>query len=333
MSTKQVHDRRTCERTHLLHGSESINVSNDESRRRSSSNISPFTAYLFVFFSAILQSLRAFSLHIAVAFLKVPVSLSCFIVSITFVVICVSHISIFNLWSILKLPRSIYIRIFFIGTLGALALYTAGIALSLIPVGNVITIQALAPSISSVLAIIFLNDKMSMTDFLILFVNVTGVTLVAQPSVAEGGKSAIGALAALMVAFFSSTIYTLVRKMGTRVNYILNNLSLGIMGVILSFFMVTKEEAVLLFENKFGTAVVLFAACIGCLTQSFIFRGMQVVRPGLGLVVRSINVPVTILLGAFFLDERLTWMSFVGSILVLISISAIGCNQYFKEKA
>lgn len=295
--------------------------------------ISVFSAYGFVFFAAILQALRAFSFHVAEHFLGFPASTAVLISSVVYIIFCFGYIAIFNLWSSFNLPNDQVLRLGLRGFLAASTVYLNNIALKYIPVGNSMTILALAPAMTSVLAAQFLHDSLSFRDIAILLVNIGGVALVAQPSVADGGGEAFGVMMAVLAAVSSSVGFILVKKMGVQVHFILIPLSIGFNGLFLALLFMRGNDYALLWKNKEGSGVALIGAVLGCITQSLVNRGMQIVRPGLGLVVRTFNVPVTVILGALFLGEHVTWIPLLGILLVLSSIGVIGMTTYFKDRA
>lgn len=192
--------------------------------------------------------------------------------------------------------------------------------------------MALSPTISAVLALAFLSDPISLRDAAILLVNITGVIIVAQPTLQVGGDVMLGTLSAFGAAFFSSLGFIFVRSMGASVHYMLLVLSTGVFGLFIGVFMPPSEFAAIT-DNLKGTAIISIAATLSCTTSILVNKGMQIVRPGLGMVVRTFNVPTAVALGAIFLGEPVSILLVVGVILVVGSICAIGLSKHFKSRA
>lgn len=177
-----------------------------------------------------------------------------------------------------------------------------------------------------------MSDAVTLKDGIIFVVNIIGVGLVAQPAISIGGEVALGTFFALSSAILASFGFIIVKRMGVTVYYILIPLSIGVNGLLLSLLFMKAEEARAAWGNTNGFWTAFLGAVLGCVTQTILNKGMQVVRPGLGLVVRTFNVHMTVALGAIFLDEKVSWNVGAGVLLVIASIFAIGYSQYRNDR-
>lgn len=357
--------------------------------------------YGMIAISACTQAVRAALFHGAMTRSTISPSASLFLSGITFTVLSVLGILFFNLQErVMKTPRKQVLQLVLRGLISGVMVFTNTFALSLIPVGTALTLFATAPAITSVLAAIFLNDPLTVTDAAVLLANLVGVTLVARPSTVSSQTSTvstvtlpkhslalpfsgrqvstawdhairlgftnsslssssssssspasasayalanadgqalrqalIGVIVALATAFLIASAYTLVKAMGTRVHFILNLLSIGLGCLFVSMFLVDATSLHVMIAEPYGTLTILAGATAGFIAQALLNRAVQLCRPGPALVVRSMNVPVSIALGWIFFHESVPATTFLGTIIVLFSVIYIGLSHIWRNAA
>lgn len=295
-------------------------------------NNTRFLGYSLMLLAALSQATRAFLFRIAEAYLSYPPSGAVMMSSLTFIVFCSAYLTMVGKWDEMKLPRNEWVGLFVRGLCAATAMFLVNIALARVSVGSVMAMLGLAPAATSLLAAIFLQHEVTWQDSVILIVNVLGVALVAQPWLSGGTPSAVGVLSAILAAIISSIGFVLIRKVGSHVHFATATFSTGICGVVLSLIFMRSPDYDRFWSLNTATWVVLSGACLGCMTQLFVNRGLQITRPGPSLVVRTFNVPIAVLLGTIFLSEQLTTAEFIGILFIILSVFSIGVHQQIQDR-
>lgn len=288
------------------------------------------TGYILILFAGLCMSICTLLSHVSESSFSFPVTATIFLNSCIFTVFSLMWIAAFGLWDSLRLTRRSAILVVARG-LSAFLGYAFGFAaLATLPIGSYMTILSLSPLITSVLAAILLKDAFTWTDAIAVAVNIVGVSLVAQPTVSAGGAMAMGTVYALTVTLCMSCGVLVMRTAGTSVHYIVLVLSIGLAGLPAGLLIDANDLQTALL-NFNGLTAMIAASLVSCITAVLNSRGMQVVRPGPALVIRSCNVPVSVALGLFLLGERLSWQLLLGASLVVASICAAGLNQYNRQ--
>jgi drug/metabolite transporter (DMT)-like permease len=129
------------------------------------------------------------------------------------------------------------------GTCGAAGFICLFKALSLLPLGDCVTLFFLGPILTSVLTHVSLGEPISSLEAAASLTSFSGVVLIADPSFAarvpasgasDAGGRTVGVLLALCAALLSAVAYTLVRRLGGSVHFILNVLALGVCSTVLT---------------------------------------------------------------------------------------------------
>lgn len=201
----------------------------------------------------------------------------------------------------------------------------AFLALTTVPIGNFMTILALAPFLTTLASAPILGQPFTLVDGGILVTNLVGVAFVANP--AATGVPLKGTIYALLVALSMSAGSIITRKGGTSLHYILIVLAIGLAGLPAALVVKPNTLVDSVFNNYTGLGLMMAGCVISFTTAVSNSRAMQVVRPGLALVIRSCSVPVAMLLGLVFLAEKLTVPLLIGASLVSASICVAGYTQ------
>lgn len=292
------------------------------------------TGYILVFLAAVFQASHATTYRIAETAFGMPPSISLLFYSFSFVTLCLLYLWFFSLFATLKLPRLQLFRLMAHGMCTACTAYLNNIALVYVSVGITLTILATVPALTSVLAMVFLGDPMSLSDVLVLFVNLVGVALVSQPALVSGDHAQLFGIAACLCSVLTASVgFCLVKAMGHRVHFVLNTLAIGLAGLVMCLCITPATDLSQISGDPTGLLLLVFGAVLGFSSQCFINRGVQICRPGPALVVRSCNVPVSLGLGLLFLHEGISPIAFSGVCLVLLSIAFTGFSQVSNDAA
>lgn len=290
--------------------------------------------YFLSFWAAIALAVCAFLFHIAEVYYDISPVMAVLIASTISVLLSVCALTTIREPSCNLLPPDQCGVLAARGMFAAANMYLKNVSLAYIPVGTALTLLSITPIFVSLLAALFLGDPLTATDVLVLLANVVGVVLVSRPTQLGGLRSMqlVGTVAGLCAALCAAVGYTLVKRMGLRVHYLLNPLAIGLSGLLLSAFATPISELRGLSENMLGVAITALASCLGFASQALVNRGMQLCRPGPSLVIRSCNVPVSFALGLFFLNERVSGLSLLGVVIVLVSVCYLGISQMLRDR-
>lgn len=304
--------------------------------------LSPLLGYLLVFLASLSQSLQVLFVHIGELHYGLTASLSVLTNSLIYILISFTYLTVLSKWTLFtSLPKSQLLLLFTRALCAVFAILLGSASLARIPVGTTMTLLSLAPVLSAFLAWPVLRDPVGGADMLIFAANLAGVALMSRPSVTGGRETLFGVLLAVLSAMLSSVGFVAVKTLSSsnrnnnsfgnrqgRVSFITFPLSIGITGLFLTPPVISWKQVVNL--STFGVngfACALLGAVFGFVNQSLVNYGMQLVRPGLGLVVRTFSVPCSIMLGMIFLGEGITAMQTFGVALVVGSIAVIGTKN------
>jgi drug/metabolite transporter (DMT)-like permease len=227
------------------------------------------------------------------------------------------------------------------GTVGFICLFKA---LSLLPLGDAITLFFIGPILTSVLTSVTLHEKVSSLEATASLVSFAGVALIAQPSVMGSGRAAagnltvdaaaktLGVVLALSAALLSAVAYTLVRKLGGSVHFIMNVLALGVCStVITTAWLGPNLHAYIANAALSRLTVALLVAQGGAafFGQCCLNKALQHCS-GMGVMLRNLDVPLAYLLG-IGLGEVPSWRSTIGALLVLTATAAITFRQAVRS--
>lgn len=226
------------------------------------------------------------------------------------------------------------------GLLSGLMVYLNILALQNVAVGVALTLFATSPAFATALSFVFLGYRVRVAEAAALAVNLAGVYLVASPSMSTPQQTvvhaalpakhiapAFGVFAALTTAFLIASNFTLVKAMGSRVHYSLNVWAVGV-GCAVAFLLVMDHQTLSYIPNFPLVSAALFGVSVfNFISQSLLNYAVKYCRPGPVLLVRSLNVPGSFLLGFLFLHESPTWWETFGVFLVLSSVSYIAFTR------
>lgn len=215
------------------------------------------------------------------------------------------------------------------GLAGGLAALLTFVSLAKLPVGTAVTLFYAAPALTAVFSSLFLRDMPLSPQLVVTIVaNFIGIALVARPTAA--GSNMAGVCCALGVATAASTAFVLTRAMGTRVHFVLSVFAFSLGCATMVACTATKEYFHQVVANRQGVMYAICSGIAGFGSQSFLNKALQLAPAGPATVVRSLNVPLTFVLGLLFLNERPTKSSMVGVGVVLVSVAMIGLLQKVK---
>lgn len=289
------------------------------------------TGYAFMVLSAFFHALMSFFIRVAESSYGYP-SVSCIIVrACTSISLSLIYLGVHRLFHTLSLPAKHFALLSLRGLFGAATGVCTFYSLQYLPVGIAITILYASPAITSVLAAIVLRDPFTLSQFVTLVINFTGVTLTSRGSYTDHAIAnqfvLIGVAYAFGAAFCASAVFILVRLMGLRVHFILGCLFYGVGCVLLACVLGTRADVAAILHNHKGTLYATLSGFAGFGSQTMLTRALQIIHPGPAAVVRSLNVPISFTLGLVFLSEKPSLVSALGISLVLVSIASVAWQK------
>lgn len=291
----------------------------------------PMRGYFFMALSALFHAGMSFSVHLAeVSYGYTAISALAIRAAIT-TLLSLLYIMYHRLYHTFRLSSINRYRLFMITILSSTTTVCTLLALARLPVGTAVTVYYASPIITSILSAIFLSDAFTPFHALVLSANFLGITLVSQPSSVGATSSALylqGLAFAACSATCISGVYIFTRAMGHSVHFILGVMALGVGLDVYTVILSTASSLHAIRVNRMGTVFACLSACCGFTSQLMLNRGLQDAPAGPAVVVRSLNVPISFLLGLVFMKERPNVVAIGGILLVLTSIAAIGWRQW-----
>lgn len=217
------------------------------------------------------------------------------------------------------------------GFFGGLSALLSFAALARLPVGTAITLFYASPALTAIASSFILHDHpLTLPLLLTILVNFLGVALVSS-----GGTSILttgighvdGVLCALGMACCSTAVFISQRAMGLRVHFVLGVFAYGLGCAMLAGMCAKWDDVLEVVYNHKGALFALGSGLAGFGSQCFLNRGLQHAPAGPAIVVRSMNVPGTFVLGLVFLGEKVTLAAVGGVALVLGSVVMIGLQK------
>jgi len=191
-------------------------------------------------------------------------------------------------------------------------------------VGISVSIRYLSPLFATIFALIFLKEKVKLIQWFFILLALLGVFLI---NGFEQNISSVGILFALLSAITVGLIFVITSKIGNSENTL----------VIVNYFMILtlifgastsfnywinpdlKELFLLLLSGVFGFIAVFY------MTKSFQNIKINIVAP-----IKYLEVVFAVIIGFFYFGERYTVWTFLGILLILVSIIN---SFYFRNKS
>lgn len=206
------------------------------------------------------------------------------------------------------------------GLMGTCAMASGFLAVGLLPLPEVVAIGYAAPLLVTMLAAMFLNEKIRLVRFSALLLGMLGVLLVLSPRLTvldteiTNRLQTIGALAALMGAVFSALAQVFARKL----------VATETTGSIVFYFSVMSSTLALLtipfgwtFPSAYQFSLLMMAGLLGgvgqiLLTESYRYAEVAVIAP-----FEYCSIILALVVGYFVFDELPTQIMMVGVALII----------------
>lgn len=197
-------------------------------------------------------------------------------------------------------------------------------ALELAPAGLVALLLYLYPALVTLLAVVFLKDRLTWSKALALLVALAGTALAAGPS---AGGQPLGVVLGLVTAAIYA-VYIIASSRVTRQASALTASALIIAGTVLPYAGIVAVRGATLPRTSLGwgaiVAMALFSTVVGTVT---FFAGLGRVGPTNTSILSTFEPAWTVLLAALVLGERLSLVQLLGGTLILAAVLALARDK------
>lgn len=197
------------------------------------------------------------------------------------------------------------------GIVGMIAMVFFYLALKELPFGSAITLRYLSPIFASIIAIIFLADRVRPIQWFYFLLAFLGVMILKG---FDQHVSLEGLIYILIAALFSGVVYVLIRKIGKDDHPL----------VVVNYFMLVSVVVGLLFgysswKTPVGQEWIILGSLgiLGFVGQYFMTRAFQIALVSKVAPFKYAETIFSLLISVSFFGEAYTLMSSLGIVLIL----------------
>ncbi|MDD5400766.1 MAG: DMT family transporter [Sulfurimonas sp.] len=215
--------------------------------------------------------------------------------------------------------------LFFRGFMGFVSLLAYFYNIAHIPMGDAVTFSKTAPIFTAVFAWLFLNEKLTFSAWLAVFVGFIGILLITQPSgIAFSKYDLLGIFSGIGAAL----AYTSVRELRSYYDTRMIVLSFTLVGTIgpIILFVLSKYFYMTELDFMMGEFVmpsgvvwlyVVGLGILGTLSQYYMTKAYGETKAGIVGAVSYSNIVFAILIGVFLGDSLPNFITTCGIILIV----------------
>lgn len=215
--------------------------------------------------------------------------------------------------------------LFFRGLMGFVSLLAYFYNIAHIPMGDAVTFSKTAPIFTAVFAWLFLNEKLTFSAWLAVFVGFIGILLIAQPSGIGFSKYD---LLGIFSGIGAALAYTSVRELRSYYDTRMIVLSFTLVGTIgpIILFVLSKYFYMSELDFMMGEFVmpkgivwlyVVGLGILGTLSQYYMTKAYGETKAGIVGAVSYSNIVFAILIGVFLGDSLPNFITTCGIILIV----------------
>mmetsp|Transcript_69552 Transcript_69552/g.145283 ORF Transcript_69552/g.145283 Transcript_69552/m.145283 type:complete len:448 (+) Transcript_69552:135-1478(+) len=248
--------------------------------------------------------------------------------------LCVSSILLYRRESPIG-PPGAQAFLFSRGLAGVLSQTCHTFAVTRLPLGDAVSIHAMYPVITALLAPIFLGEQWRVSAVVAAVVATTGCVLIAQGK--NSGESfkhgyihpSMGLAAALLGAFFGSVTYMLIRRLrsgGSNISVKSEVVVWWYSAVSLVVLSVALPETLPKFTWEADTSTWEALIAVGGVSiaeQLLVTLGFAGVSAGLGTLLMTLETGFAFLFGWLVLHDEMHFMTVLGAILIVLAVGSL----------
>lgn len=281
-------------------------------------------------------------IHHAQTVSKFPAASTLFVRSVTHIVLSLAYVLPFRQTrkAVFSTTRRQTIMIAIRGICGAIAIISLYTALTLIPVGDSTAIFFLCPAFTMILSHFTLREHVNLPDLGAVALAVIGAFLITRPDASDLSPTAalvvpfenriLGSSLAALAAFLAATGYTIIRSLGTTFHFMTSIFSLSVCSCFVSICFGGALTPSTLQQYGWDGVAILGGALLTFVAQVTVTTGLQRCRAGPGILINTLEVPYSYILGLVFLHEAISPLRITGACLVVLAVLSIGARQVLK---
>lgn len=204
-------------------------------------------------------------------------------------------------------------------------------------------IFSLTPIFVTLLAVIFLNESRTWFQWICVLTSVIGVIMIVLSNSGGNSESHIFGVMLLLLAVVADGFYIIFAKKVTKEMTPLEICYMMQIGGAVSFNILGISKALIegksIFEfylqslNKTVLLDILYLVVLSSLVASSLFTyALSKIDASRAVVFMNLIPIVSIVAGVFILDEKFTFLQFIGSVLILISIMVMNYSKAEIQK-
>lgn len=216
-----------------------------------------------------------------------------------------------------KYKKGGYIKLFFRGIFGVIALYSLMYNIATIPLGTTIAFSQSAPIYTAIFAFLFLKEKLNITIILSVVIGFIGVVLISEPNIEN--LNYINVILGIASSVFASLAFISIRAIKEYFSDLFIMLSFGLITTLIGFItiiLMQESWSVISFKNWI---LIFIAGIFGTLgqyymTKSYIFAPSAIVAP-----IDYTRIVFSLILGILLGDSIPSSSSILGIVLIITS--------------
>ncbi|WP_202819791.1 DMT family transporter [Thaumasiovibrio subtropicus] len=204
------------------------------------------------------------------------------------------------------------------GIVGALALICVYGALTVLPLAEATIIQNVTPIITSVMAFLFLKEKVHTSTMISLLLSVIGVVVIVKPDLFMAPDAMdlpiVGVVIALIGALGSSIAYTIVRKLSGTEDPSVIVFYFPLFALPVSLVLLGSDFVM---PNLYQFVLLVLVGVLTQVGQVYLTKAMKVGSASKTMVYSYLQVVFAIVFGVLFFDEIPTWTTLLGTVFII----------------
>ncbi|XP_006820229.1 solute carrier family 35 member G1-like [Saccoglossus kowalevskii] len=203
------------------------------------------------------------------------------------------------------------------------------IAISMIPVGNVVVLNSIRPITTAFMSCCCLSESVTWLDFVLGFVSILGIAAITKPEFIFGnllynesrtsGHYVLGNCTAIAVALFSSLAFVSMRKLGKKVNVLTIIFYSSLCGVVITSIPLYIMNRFSLPSSLIELQYVVVTVLCSLLAQLVFLKSLQNEKATVVAIIRTMDIVFSCILEYICLGHQPDWTDIGGAVLIIIS--------------
>ncbi|XP_006820228.1 solute carrier family 35 member G1-like [Saccoglossus kowalevskii] len=216
------------------------------------------------------------------------------------------------------------------------------IAISMIPVGNVVVLYSIRPIITAFMSCCCLSESVTWLDFVLGFVSIVGIAAITKPEFIFGnlsfnesmtsGHYVLGNCMAIVVALFSSLAFVSMRKLGKKVSVLAIIFYTSLCGVVITSIPLYIMNRFSLPSSLSEWQYVVVTVLSSLLAELVFLKSLQNEKATFVAIIRTMDIVFSCILEYICLGHQPDWTDIGGAVLIIISSIGIMIQKMYVGK-